>query len=187
MHPFFWVTYEFSEPTPRVEGIVNTTKKNNKKETSNCYRKKNGVCCGYGGTHTPEHHPVEIIYTLLFCRYAKTLPQPLGRLHLKRSRTGAVILRPLFVQHHLLDRWSACSTSSSSTASHSSSPEEECARNTDDELSSITPCASAPPSKAPGCYVGFENRAEFPTAHLVLFLSNSLFCCCFQHTFLQPL
>ena len=157
------------------------------KKTSNCYRKKNGVCCGYGGTHTPEHRPVEIIYTLLFCRYAKTLPQPLGRLHLKRSRTGAVILRPLFVQHHLLDRWSACSTSLSSTASHSSSPEEECARNTDDELSSITPCASAPPSKAPGCYVGFENRAEFPTAHLVLFLSNSLFCCCFPHTFLQPL
>ena len=84
-------------------------------KTSNCYRKKNGVCCGYGGTHTPEHRPVEIIYTLLFCRYAKTLPQPLGRLHLKRSRTGAVILRPLFVQHHLLDRWSACSTSLSSS------------------------------------------------------------------------
>ena len=50
-----------------------------------------------GGTHTTEHRPVEIIYTLLFCRYAKTLPQPLGRLHLKRSRTGAVILRPVFV------------------------------------------------------------------------------------------
>ena len=45
-------------------------------------------CCGYGGIHTPEHRPVGIIYTLLFCKYAKTLPEPLGRLHLKRSRTG---------------------------------------------------------------------------------------------------
>ena len=85
---------------------------------------KNGVYCGYGGTHTPEHRPLEIIYTLLFCRYAKTLPEPLGRLHLKRSRMGAFILRPLFVQHHLLDVWSACSSSLSASASHSSSSEE---------------------------------------------------------------
>ena len=68
--------------------MVCTVTKYSKKKTSNCYQKKNGVCCGYGGTHATEHRPVEIIYTLLFCRYAKTLPQPLGRLHLTRSRTG---------------------------------------------------------------------------------------------------
>ena len=69
-------------------------------------KKKQVIAIGKKTGCDVELHPVEIIYNkpsiLLFCRYAnalRTLPDPLGRQHLKRSRRGAV----LFVQHHLLD------------------------------------------------------------------------------------
>ena len=69
-------------------------------------KKKQVIAIGKKTGCDVELHPVEIIYNkpsiLLFCRYAnalRTLPDPLGLQHLKRSRRGAV----LFVQHHLLD------------------------------------------------------------------------------------
>ena len=62
------------------------------------YHQKQVITIGKKTGCAVELHPVEIIYNppsiLLFCRYAnalRTLPDPLGRLHLKRSRRGPQI------------------------------------------------------------------------------------------------
>ena len=162
-------------------------------------KKKQVIAIGKKTGCDVELHPVEIIYNtpsiLLFCRYAnalRTLPDPLGRLHLKRSRRGAV----LFVQHHLLDSvvgrrlgrlgvFQLVFVHRLPTLSL-----EQCGRNTEctDYNTSITPGTSAPPSKSPGCYGGFENRAEFSTAHPAFFLAITCPCCycCFQPPSFNP-
>ena len=65
--------------------------------------KKQVIAIGKKTACAVELHPVEVTYntpsTLLFCRYdnaLRTLPDPLGRLHLKCSRR-------VFIQHHLID------------------------------------------------------------------------------------
>ena len=141
------------------------------------------MCCGYGGTHTPEHRPVEIIYTLLFCRYAKTLPQPLetfknGGCHPQTP------LRPAPFARWMVGVFQLVVVHSLPLIVAGGGVRKEHRRLT---VVDHTMRISTTQQRA-GCYVGFENRAEFPTAHLVFFLSNSLFCCCcFPHTFLQPL
>ena len=71
-------------------------KEKKRRKTSNCYRKKKTVCA-------VELRLYNTRSTLLFCRYVnalRTLPDPLGCLHLKRSRRGGAVL---FIQHHLID------------------------------------------------------------------------------------
>ena len=128
-----------------------------------------------------ELHPVEIIYNtpsiLLFCRYAnaiRTLPDPLGRQHLKRSRRGAV----LFVQHHLLDsavgrpvgRLGVAQLVFVHRLPTLSSSLEQCGRNTEctDYNTSITPGASAPPANRQDATVVSKIVRSFPQ-HTPLF------------------
>ena len=148
-----------------------------------------------------ELHPVEIIYNtpsiLLFCRYAnalRTLPDPLGRQHLKRSRRGAV----LFVQHHPLEsvvgrrlgRLGVVQLVFVHRLPTLSSSLEQCGRNTEctDYNTSITPGTSAPPANRQDATVVRKSRGVFHSTPR-FFLSNysSLLLLLFSTTFLQPL
>ena len=128
-----------------------------------------------------ELHPVEIIYNtpsiLLFCRYAnalRTLTDPLGRQHLKRSRRGAV----LFIQHHLLDsvvgrrlgRLGVFQLVVVHRLPTLSSSLEQCGRNTEctDYNTSITPGTSAPPANRQDATVASKIARSFPQ-HTPLF------------------
>ena len=169
------------------------TKKKKKKKQVIAIGKKTGC--------DVELHPVEIIYStpsiLLFCRYAnalRTLPDPLGRQHLKRSRRGAV----LFVQHHLLDsvvgrrlgRLGVFQLVFVHRLPTLSSSLEQCGRNTEctDYNTSITPGASAPPANRQDATVVSKIARSFPQ-HTPFYLSNylSLLLLLFSTTFLQPL
>ena len=136
-------------------------KSTKKKLCSDCTRcglsqtpKKQVIAIGKKTGCDVELHP-EIIYNtpsiLLFCRYAnalRTLPDPLGRQHLKRSRRGqSSSSSSTICSIALLDvgsAGSACSRSFLSTGS------PHCRRrwNTEctDYNTSITPGASAPPA-----------------------------------------
>ena len=142
-----------------------------------------------------ELHPVEIIYNtpsiLLFCRYAnalRTLPDPLGRQHLKRSRRGAV----LFVQHHLLDsvvgrRLGVVQLVFVHRLPTLSSSLEQCGGNTEctDYNTSITPGASAPPANRQDATVA-SKIAEFSSTPR-FFLAITCPCyCCFQPPSFNP-
>ena len=122
-------------------------------------KKKQVIAIGKKTACAVELHPVEVTYntpsTLLFCRYdnaLRTLPDPLGRLHLKCSRRGAV----LFVQHHLIDSVVGRSLGRLgvfqlvlSTGSHAvSSSLEQCGRSTEctNDNTLITLGTSAPPA-----------------------------------------
>ena len=154
-----------------------------------------------------ELHPVEIIYNtpsiLLFCRYAnalRTLPDPLGRQHLKRSRRGAV----LFVQHHPLDsvvgRWLGRLGVFQLVFVHRvptlSSSLEQCGRNTEctDYNTSITPGASAPPANRQDATVVSKIARWFRKSRGVFhstprfFLAITCPCCycCFQPPSFNP-
>ena len=114
---------------------------------------------------------------LLFCRYAnalRTLTDPLGRQHLKRSRRGAV----LFIQHHLLDsvvgrrlgRLGVFQLVVVHRLPTLSSSLEQCGRNTEctDYNTSITPGASAPPANRQDATVASKIARSFPQ-HTPLF------------------
>ena len=148
-----------------------------------------------------ELHPVEIIYStssiLLFCRYVnalRTLPDPLGRQHLKRSRRGAV----LSVQHHLLDSvvgrrlgrlgvFQLVFVHRLPTLSSSL----ECGRSTEctDYNTSITPGASAPPANRQDATVVSQIARGFPQ-HTPFFFFLAISCpccyCCFQPPSFNP-
>ena len=162
-------------------------------------RKKQVIAIGKKTGCDVELHPVEIIYNtpsiLLFCRYAnalRTLPDPLGRQHLKRSRRGAV----LFVQHHLLDsvvgsrlgRLGVFQIVFVHRLPTLSSSLEQCGRNAEctDYNTSITPGASAPPTNREDATVVSKIARSFPQ-HTPFFLSNYLLLLLFSTTFLQPL
>ena len=138
-------------------------------------KKKQVIAIGKKTGCDVELHPVEIIYNtpsiLLFCRYAnalRTLPDPLGRQHLKRSRRGAV----LFVQHHLLDsvvgrplgRLGVVQLVFVHRLPTLSSSLEQCGRNTEctDYNTSITPGASAPPANRQDATVVSKIARSFP-------------------------
>ena len=142
-----------------------------------------------------ELHPVEIIYStssiLLFCRYVnalRTLPDPLGRQHLKRSRRGAV----LFIQHHLLEsivgrrlgRLGVFQLVVVHRLPTLSSSLEQCGRNTEctDYNTSITPGASAPPPNRQDATVVSKIARSFPH-HTRFFLAISCSCC---YCYFQP-
>ena len=146
-----------------------------------CSKKKQVIAIGKKTGCDVELHPVEIIYNtptiLLFCRYAnalRTLPDPLGRQHLKRSRRGAV----LFVQHHLLDsvvgrrlgRLGVVQLVFAHRLPTLSSSLEQCGRNTEctDYNTSITPGASAPPANRQDATVVSKIARSFPQ-HTPLF------------------
>ena len=142
-----------------------------------------------------ELHPVEIIYNtpsiLLFCRYAnalRTLPDPLGRQQLKRSRRGAV----LFVQHHLLDSVVGRRLGVVQLVfvhrlpTLPSSLRKEHRMHRLQHIDHTRRISTS--SKSPGYYGGFENRAEFSTAHPSFFLAITCPCCycCFQPPSFNP-
>ena len=186
------------QSSPQTQDAAKTnlrTKKRNKtkKQTRNCNRKllrihltfwikkKQVIAIGKKTGCDVELHPVEIIYNtpsiLLFCRYAnalRTLPDPLGHQHLKRSRKGAV----LFVQHHLLDsvvgrplgRFGVVQLVFVHSLLTLSSSLEQCGRNTEctDYNTSITPGASAPPANRQDATVVSNIARSFPQ-HTPLF------------------
>ena len=137
-------------------------------------KKKQVIAIGKKTGCDVELHPVEIIYStssiLLFCRYVnalRTLPDPLGRQHLKRSRRGAV----LSVQHHLLDSvvgrrlgrlgvFQLVFVHRLPTLSSSL----ECGRSTEctDYNTSITPGTSAPPANRQDATVVSKIARGFP-------------------------
>ena len=148
-----------------------------------------------------ELHPVEIIYNtpsiLLFCRYSnalRTLPDPLGRQHLKRSRRGAV----LFFQHHLLDSVVGRPARQARRVPARFCPQaphivvvvgavrKEHRMHRLQHIDHTRRISTS--SKSPGCYGGFENRAEFSTAHPAFFLAITCPCCycCFQPPSFNP-
>ena len=162
---------------------------------SSGFQKKQVIAIGKKTGCDVELHPVEIIYNkpsiLLFCRYVnalRTLPDPLGLQHLKRSRRGAV----LFVQHHLLDsvvgrplgRLGVVQLVFVHRLPTLSSSLEQCGRNTEctDYNTSITP------ANRQDATVVSKIARSFPQ-HTRFFLSNylSLLLLLFSTTFLQPL
>ena len=163
-------------------------------------KKKQVIAIGKKTGCGVELHPVEIIYNtpsiLLFCRYAnalRTLPDPLARQHLKRSRRGAV----LFVQHHLLDsvvgrplgRLGVVQLVFAHRLPTLSSSLEQCGRNTEctDYNTSITPGASAPPANRQDATVVSKIARSFPQ-HTRFSLAITCPCCycCFQPPSFNP-
>ena len=142
-----------------------------------------------------ELHPVEIIYNtpsiLLFCRYAnalRTLPDPLGRQHLNVQEGGLSSSSSTIRSRALLDvGWAGSAWSSSflSTGSPGAVRKEHRMHRLQhiDHTRRISTS-----SKSPGCYGGFENRAEFSTAHPAFFLAITCPCCycCFQPPSFNP-
>ena len=147
-------------------------------QRKNCYFRKllnkQVIAIGKKTGCDVELHPVEIIYStssiLLFCRYVnalRTLPDPLGRQHLKRSRRGAV----LSVQHHLLDSVVGRRLSRLGVFQlvfvhrlPTLSSSLECGRSTEctDYNTSITPGTSAPPANRQDATVVSKIARGFP-------------------------
>ena len=164
------------------------------------FKKQQVIAIGKKTGCDVELHPVEIIYNtpsiLLFCRYAnalRKLPDPLGRQHLKRSRRGAV----LFIQHHLLDSvvvrrlgrlgvFQLVVVHRLHIVVVVGAVRKEHRMHRLQHFDHTRRISTS--SKSPGCYGGFENRAEFSTAHSVFFLAISCSCCycCFQPPSFNP-